>query len=84
MKFWQSLAFVEMDQTIELAQFCEELGFYGVSCGDHLATTQQQVDAYEYRDNGEIFWNAETHWLRLQPNCNFSPPSMFCLCASLP
>ena len=30
MKFWQSLVFVEIDQVIALAQFCEELGFYGV------------------------------------------------------
>ncbi len=62
MKFWQSLAFVEMDQIIELAQFCEDLGFYGVSYGDHLVTTQQQLDAYAYRDSGEIFWNPDTHW----------------------
>lgn len=62
MKFWQSLAFVEMDQMLELAQFCEALGFYGVSYGDHLVTTKEQVDAYEYRDSGEIFWNPETHW----------------------
>ena len=24
MKFWQSLAFVELEQAIELAQFCED------------------------------------------------------------
>lgn len=62
MKFWQSLAFVELDQIVELAQFCEQLGFYGVSYGDHLVTTKQQVDEYEYRDDGEIFWNPDTHW----------------------
>ena len=31
MKFWQSLAFVEMEQMVELARFCEALGFHGVS-----------------------------------------------------
>ena len=62
MKFWQSLAFVEMDQMVELAQFCEELGFYGVSYGDHLVTTKDQADEYLYRDNGNVFWNPETHW----------------------
>ena len=40
MKFWQSLVFVEIDQVIALAQFCEELGFYGVSVADHLVTTK--------------------------------------------
>jgi probable F420-dependent oxidoreductase len=62
MKFWQSLAFVEMDQLVELAQFCEELGFHGVSYGDHLVTTRDQVDDYLYRDSGNIFWNPDTHW----------------------
>lgn len=62
MKFWQSLAFVEMEQTVELASFCEELGFYGVSYGDHLVTTQQQVDEYLYQDSGNVLWNPDTHW----------------------
>jgi probable F420-dependent oxidoreductase len=62
MKFWQSLAFVEMEQMVELAQFCEALGFHGVSYGDHLVTTAEQVDEYLYKDSGNIFWNPETHW----------------------
>ena len=62
MKFWQSLAFVELDQLVELAQFCEVLGFYGVSFGDHLVTTGEQVDAYLYRENGNVLWNPDTHW----------------------
>lgn len=62
MKFWQSLAFVEMDQMVELAVFCEELGFHGVSYGDHLITTAEQIDDYLYRDSGNIFWNPDTHW----------------------
>ncbi|WP_101757933.1 TIGR03619 family F420-dependent LLM class oxidoreductase [Oceanicoccus sp. KOV_DT_Chl] len=62
MKFWQSLAFVEMDQMVELACFCETLGFHGVSYGDHLVTTKEQVDEYLYRQSGNIFWNPETHW----------------------
>jgi len=62
MKFWQSLAFVELEQMAELARFCEQLGFYGVSYGDHLVTTKDQVDEYLYRDSGNVFWNPETHW----------------------
>ncbi len=62
MKFWQSLAFAEMEQMPELARFCEELGFYGVSYGDHLITTKDQVDEYLYRDSGNVFWNPDTHW----------------------
>jgi probable F420-dependent oxidoreductase len=62
MKFWQSLAFVEMEQMVELARFCEDLGFHGVSYGDHLVTTQDQVDEYLYRDDGNVLWNPDTHW----------------------
>jgi len=62
MKFWQSLAFVEMDQMVELAQFCEAAGFHGVSYGDHLVTTKEQSDEYLYRESGNIFWNPDTHW----------------------
>lgn len=62
MKFWQSLAFVEMDQMVELARFCEELGFHGVSYGDHLVTTREQVDQYLYREGGNVLWNPDTHW----------------------
>ncbi len=62
MKFWQSLAFVELDQLVELAQFCEALGFYGVSYGDHLVTTKEQIDQYLYTDDGNILWNPDTHW----------------------
>ena len=62
MKFWQSLAFCELEQAVELAQFAEELGFYGVSFGDHLITTKDQVDEYLYTQNGQVFWHPETHW----------------------
>lgn len=49
MKFWQSLAFVEMEQMVELARFCEQLGFYGPSYGDHLATTHLRFLSTIYR-----------------------------------
>lgn len=62
MKFWQSLAFVELEQMVELAQFCEDHGFHGVSYGDHLVTTKEQVDQYLYQDSGNVFWNPDTHW----------------------
>lgn len=62
MKFWQSLAFCELDQAVELALFAEELGFYGVSFGDHLVTTRTQVDQYFYTKSGQVLWHPETHW----------------------
>lgn len=62
MKFWQSLAFCELEQAIELAKFAEDLGFYGVSFGDHLIATKDQVDDYLYTKSGQVFWHPETHW----------------------
>ena len=62
MKFWQSLAFAELDQCVELAKLSEEMGFYGVSFGDHLITTKEQSDQYLYTDDGGILWHPETHW----------------------
>ena len=62
MKFWQSLAFCELEQAVDLAKFAEELGFYGVSFGDHLVTTQSQVDEYFFTKSGQVMWHPETHW----------------------
>jgi probable F420-dependent oxidoreductase len=62
MKFWQSLAFVEMEQIVALAKHCEQAGFYGVSMADHLVTTKQQSEAYLYTKDSKLFWNPSTHW----------------------
>ncbi|MFN8627643.1 MAG: TIGR03619 family F420-dependent LLM class oxidoreductase [Candidatus Binatia bacterium] len=62
MKFWQSLAFVELEQIIEVARCAEDLGFYGVNFGDHLVTTKEQADAYFYTKDGRVLWEPHTHW----------------------
>lgn len=62
MKFWQSLAFVEMEQIFDVARLAEQLGFYGVSYGEHLVTTKDQVDRYLYADDGQVVWRPDTPW----------------------
>jgi probable F420-dependent oxidoreductase len=62
MKFWQSLAFVEMEQLVDVARLAEDLGFHGVSYADHLVTTKAQADRYRYSQDGEIVWDATTPW----------------------
>lgn len=62
MKFWQSLAFVEVEQIIEVAKFAEDIGFYGVNFGDHLVTTKEQADEYFYTKDGKVLWEPHTHW----------------------
>ena len=36
MKFWQSVAFSEPEQLVEIAQIAEEVGFEGLLVSDHL------------------------------------------------
>ena len=62
MKFWQVISMTDMDQSIVLAQRAEELGYEGVSLGDHLVTFQSQYEHYQYSDDGKVLWNPETHW----------------------
>lgn len=62
MKFWQSLAFVELEQIIEVTKFAEDIGFYGVNFGDHLVTTKEQADEYFYTKDGKVLWEPHTHW----------------------
>ena len=62
MKYWQSLAFVEMDQILPLARFAEELGFHGVTLSDHLITSQAQADRYLYSEDGDVLWHPDTPW----------------------
>ncbi|MEE3328558.1 MAG: TIGR03619 family F420-dependent LLM class oxidoreductase [Myxococcota bacterium] len=62
MKYWQSLAFVEMDQIIPLARFAEDLGFHGITLSDHLITSQEQADRYLYSKDGDVLWHPDTPW----------------------
>lgn len=62
MKYWQSLAFVEMDQILPLARLAEDLGFHGVTLSDHLITSQEQADRYLYSKDGDVLWHPDTPW----------------------
>jgi len=62
MKYWQSLAFVEMDQILPLARFAEDLGFHGITLSDHLITSQEQADRYLYSKDGDVLWHPDTPW----------------------
>lgn len=53
MKFWQSLAWCEPEQLVEVAKFAEEAGFEGVLNADH-AVFPETVDApYPYSADGK-------------------------------
>ncbi len=62
MKFWQCLAMIDMDELPTLARHAEDLGFEGVTLGEHLITFAEQYEHYDYSKNSLIRWYPETHW----------------------
>ena len=48
MQFWQSLAFTETDQLVDLARICESVGFHGVFVADHLYYPEKLESRYPY------------------------------------
>lgn len=63
MKFWQSLAFSEPDQLLDVARTCEEVGFEGAFCSDHMFYPAQFEDKYPYSEDGKLdAFTPETPW----------------------
>ncbi len=62
MKYWQCLSMLDMDQLPRLARHAEELGFEGITLGEHLITFSQQYEQYDYSKNSLIRWYPHTHW----------------------
>jgi probable F420-dependent oxidoreductase len=62
MQFWQSLAFTEIDQLVDIAHICEGLGFHGVFVADHLYYPEKLESRYPYTEDGWPPFNAETPW----------------------
>jgi probable F420-dependent oxidoreductase len=66
MKFWQSIAFTEGDQLLEVAKICEEVGFDGVMISDHLLHFERLQSRYPYSPDGRPpSFSAQTVW----PEC---------------
>ena len=62
MKFWQCLAMIDMDELPVLAKHAEDLGFEGITLGEHLITFSEQYEQYDYSKNSMIRWYPHTHW----------------------
>jgi probable F420-dependent oxidoreductase len=62
MKFWQSLAFTEVDQLVDIARICEGVGFHGVFVADHLYYPENLESRYPYSEDGNPPFNIETEW----------------------
>lgn len=52
MKFWQSLAFTEVEQLTQLAPIVEAVGFHGALVPDHVFTPEKHRSRYLYSEDG--------------------------------
>jgi probable F420-dependent oxidoreductase len=62
MKFWQALSFTEVDQLVEVARICEQVGFHGVFVSDHLVYPEKFEPRYPYAKDGRPMFDASTEW----------------------
>lgn len=62
MKFWQALSFTEVDQLVEVARICEQVGFHGVFVSDHVVYPEKFEPRYPYSEDGRPMFDASTEW----------------------
>jgi probable F420-dependent oxidoreductase len=62
MKFWQSLAFTEWDQLVDVAKIADEVGFEGVLLSNHLFVPEKFGHAYPYSETGDPGFDPGTDW----------------------
>jgi probable F420-dependent oxidoreductase len=58
-KFWQSVHGVESDQVVEVAKLADDLGYYGITFGDHIVKPVEYDLTYLYSDTGRPPWDPE-------------------------
>jgi len=57
MQFWQSVHGVESAQVVRVAELAEELGYAGITCGDHVIKPVDYEATYLYSDDGRPPWD---------------------------
>ncbi len=62
MKFWQALTFSEIDQLVDLAKICEDVGFHGVFVSDHVVHPEAFEPNYPYSPDGRPMFDSKTEW----------------------
>lgn len=62
MKFWNSFAFLEPEQLLDMARISDETGFHGIALSDHLFYPKQRTVDYPYTADGAPMWQPETAW----------------------
>jgi probable F420-dependent oxidoreductase len=59
MQFWQSVHGVEPEQLIEVARMADQLGYAGITFGDHLVKPADYAKTYLYSEDGSPPWDPD-------------------------
>lgn len=62
MRFWQSMAFCEVDQYVAIARIAEELGFDGVTLAEHRFIPARLRSYFPYGEEGRPQFGTEEPW----------------------
>lgn len=62
MRYWNSLAFLEPDQLVPMAQLTEQLGFEGITISDHVVQPEKIDSKYPYSDDGKPMFDDDAVW----------------------
>jgi len=59
-ELWQAVAFLEVDQLLEVATAAEGMGFGAITVSDHVFFPGQLRSRYPYTPDGTPFWSPDT------------------------
>ena len=62
MRFYVSIAFLDIREAVEVARAADELGFDGIGIPDHVVNLETLATPYPYTDDGGRRWKPFTPW----------------------
>jgi probable F420-dependent oxidoreductase len=62
MKFWQSMAFLEVENLTAIAEVADTHGYEGIAVSDHLFFPEVLDSHYPVSPDGKPFWFPDTPW----------------------
>jgi probable F420-dependent oxidoreductase len=61
-RFWQGVAFLELDELTEIARISDAAGYHGMMVSDHLFYPDNLSSPYPYAVDGAPAWSPDTPW----------------------
>jgi alkanesulfonate monooxygenase SsuD/methylene tetrahydromethanopterin reductase-like flavin-dependent oxidoreductase (luciferase family) len=61
-RFYVSLAFLDIGEVTEIARAADELGYDGIAIPDHVVNLETLSTPYPYTPDGQRRWQPFTHW----------------------